>query len=124
MSRIGSRRIDRQMTLNGNRMKLHAVRPAVSLGDLAPSDHLCQIYDDDDIFMNALEGFVAGGLRAGESVIVIASAGHLHELEQRLRSNWLDLDRARWEDRYVALLAAATLSKFMVDGCADEDLFR
>jgi MEDS: MEthanogen/methylotroph, DcmR Sensory domain len=100
------------------------VRSEVFWGEIAPTEHVCQIYGDETIFMDALEGFIGSGLRAGDSVIVIATAGHLHALEQRLRGNWLDLDRARWEDRYIALLAQETLGKFMVNGLPDEELFK
>src|SRR5207248_2926176 len=33
------------------------------------------------------------------------------------------LDRCRWEDRYIAVLAQETLDGFMVDGVPDEALF-
>jgi hypothetical protein len=82
-----------------------------------------QIYGDDLSFMDALEGYVSSGLRSRDGVIVIATATHLHDLEKRLRANWLDVDRARWEDRYIALLAQETLSLFMVDGMPDEARF-
>jgi hypothetical protein len=93
-------------------------------GELVPNDHSVQIYRDDDAFLGALEGFVGSGLRSGESVIVIASAAHLHDLEKRLRGTWIDLDRARWEDRFIPVLAQETLSRFMVKGKPDETLFR
>lgn len=92
-------------------------------GELAPCEHLVQIYGDEVSFMDALEGYVSSGLRKRESVILISTAAHLHELEKRLRANWLDVDRARWENRYVALLAQETLSLFMVDGMPSEALF-
>ena len=101
-----------------------SVRSGVFWGEIAPTEHVCQIYGDDTIFMDALEGFIGAGLRAGDSVIVMATAGHLHALEQRLRGDWLDLDRARWENRYIALLAQETLDKFMVNGWPDEPLFK
>ena len=91
--------------------------------ELAPCEHSVQIYGDDLSFMDALEGYVSSGLRKRESVIVISTAAHLHELEKRLRANWLDVDRARWEDRYIALLAQETLSLFMMDGMPDEVRF-
>ena len=47
-------------------------------GELAPNDHSVQIYRDDLAFMDALEGYVGSGLRANDSVIVIATAAHLH----------------------------------------------
>ena len=92
-------------------------------GELAPCEHSVQVYGDESSFMDALEGYVSSGLRKCESVIVIANAAHLHELEKRLRANWLDVDRARWEDRYIALLAQETLSLFMVNGMPDENRF-
>jgi hypothetical protein len=99
------------------------VRTGSFWGELQPREHSVQIYRDETMFLDALEGYVSAGLRGGESVILIATAAHLHELEKRLRANWLDLDRARWEDRYIALLAQETLSRFMVDGMPDAGRF-
>jgi len=92
-------------------------------GELASGEHSVQIYGDDVALMDALEGYVSTGLRKGESVILISTAVHLHELEKRLRANWLDIDRARWENRYMALLAKETLALFMRGGMPDEALF-
>ena len=91
--------------------------------ELASSDHSVQIYGDDRSFMDALEGYVSSGLSKREGVIVLATASHLHELEKRLRAKWLDVDRARWEDRYIALQAQETLSLFVEGGVVDEQRF-
>lgn len=92
-------------------------------GQLRDDEHAVQVYRDEPTFMDSLESFIATGLRSGESVVVIATASHLHEMEKRLRGGWIDLDRARWEDRYVAVLAQETLARFMVDGMPDEARF-
>ena len=92
-------------------------------GHMSETEHAVQVYRDDKTLLDSLESFVASGLRSGESVILIATASHLHEVEKRLRGGWVDLDRARWEDRYVAMLAQETLERFMVDGMPDEALF-
>ena len=92
-------------------------------GQMSPTEHAVQVYRDDNTFLDSLESFVATGLRSGESVILVATASHLHEVEKRLRGGWIDLDRARWEDRYIAVLAQETLDRFMVDGMPDEVLF-
>ena len=98
--------------------------PRAAWSALAPGEHSVQIYGHDNTFLDTLEGFVTGGIFAGEGVVVIATAPHLHDLEKRLRSNtWLQLDRARWEERYVALLAQEVLDRFMVDGRPDEARF-
>jgi hypothetical protein len=107
----------------GNASEPASLRTDTFWGELQPCEHSVQIYGSETLFMDALEGYASAGLRRGESVIIIATAVHLHELEMRLRANWLDLDRARWEDRYVAFLARETLSRFMVDGMPDENLF-
>jgi hypothetical protein len=110
-------------------MHVNSVRKANPRGErfwseLAPREHSVQIYRDDASFMDALEGYVSTGLRKREAVIITSTAGHLHDLEKRLRANWLDVDRARWENRYTALLASETLALFMRDGMPDEALFR
>lgn len=103
---------------------MNAVRktsPRAAWSALAPDEHSVQIYGHDNTFVDTLEGFVTGGILAGEGVVVIATAAHLHDLEKRLRSNaWLQLDRARWEERYIALLGQEVLDRFMVDGRPDE----
>ena len=50
--------------------------PDVFWGELSPCEHLVQIYERDEVFLDALEGFVAGGVRSGEAVIVIATDSH------------------------------------------------
>jgi hypothetical protein len=69
---------------------------------MAPCDHLIQIYEDQGAFLDALEGFIAGGLRAGDSTIVIATAIHLNTLEERLGARVIELlARARHGGRRV-----------------------
>lgn len=99
--------------------KLTNVRTESFWGELAPREHSVQIYGSDEAFLDALEGYVSAGLRRQEGVILLASAAHLHALEKRLRANWLDIDRARWDDSYIALLAHESLARFMVDGTPD-----
>src|SRR5678815_2022238 len=55
-------------------------------GEIAPCEHLLQIYPDDDGFIATLTDFVTAGLTAGEGVIVLGTSEHLHALEDRLRS--------------------------------------
>jgi hypothetical protein len=92
-------------------------------GEIAPCEHVVQIYRDDTVFLDALEGFTAGGLRAGEGVVVIATPGHLAALDQRLAAAGLDVTLAAEEDRYLALDADRTLKKFMMRGWPDDILF-
>ncbi|HET9576225.1 MAG TPA: MEDS domain-containing protein [Usitatibacter sp.] len=102
-----------------------SIRASSFWSNLRPREHLLQCYAHEDALLDALEGFVSSGLRAGDGVAVLATATHLHELEKRLRAHWLDIDRARWEQRYNPLLAQEVLEKFMdEDGLPDEERFR
>lgn len=92
-------------------------------GELAPSEHLLQMYEDDGVFLDSLEGFVAGGLRIGDAAVVIATAEHLRALEQRLRAAGIDVEAASETDQYIALDAAETLARFMKEGWPDEQRF-
>jgi len=93
-------------------------------GEIAPCEHLVQLYAEEGVFLDSLEGFVAGGIKAGDGVILIATPAHLRALDERLAIRGVDLDFARSRDRYIAVDAEATLSKFMVDGWPDEVRFK
>lgn len=92
-------------------------------GEIAPCDHVIQIYENDGIFLDALAGFVGGGINSGDCCIIIATDRHLAALENRLRSYGIQVHDLISEKRYFPLNAEETLSKFMVNGWPDEDLF-
>jgi len=92
-------------------------------GEIAPCDHVVQIYENDDIFIDALAGFIGGGINAGECVIVIATPNHLKSLNAQLSDYAININTLIDDDRYIPLDAETTLSKFMVDGWPDEQLF-
>jgi hypothetical protein len=92
-------------------------------GEIAPSDHVVQIYENDSIFLDALTGFVGGGVNAGDSVIVVGTDTHLQALFSRLKSYGLHVDSLIAEDRLIPLNAEETLAKFMVNDWPDEELF-
>lgn len=92
-------------------------------GELAPCDHLLQIYEQDAALLDALAGFVAGGLAAGEAAIVIATEAHRTALEQRLAAVEVDLGQAIGAERYLAFDAADSLAQFIVADWPDEERF-
>ena len=98
--------------------------PDIFWGEIAPCEHLIQIYENDAAFLDSLEGFVVGGHQKGDGVIVIATPIHREALEDRLRLNGFDVELARSRDQFIALDAEETLAKFVVQGWPDEELFR
>ena len=92
-------------------------------GEIAPCDHILQIYETDIQFITSLERFVTTGLKAGESVVVIATPDHLKALNERLRRSGFDLFSLTLQDQYIPLSAEDTLAQFMINGWPDENLF-
>jgi hypothetical protein len=92
-------------------------------GEVAPTEHLLQIYEDDEILLDALQGFVESGLTAGESAIIVATPEHILMLDERLRDAGFDLVSLKKDNRYIACDASILLKKFMVIGWPDEKLF-
>ncbi len=87
-----------------------------------PDRHLVQFYDaEPSILIDNVATFVEDGLRAGESVLVIAAPEHVDAFLGALGKN-----RTAHEPRsrlLTVLDARATLDEFMVDGRPDWRLF-
>jgi hypothetical protein len=94
------------------------------LGELAPCEHLIQIYEDDGVFLNSLEAFVSAGILANEVTIVIATPSYLDVLSARLLLKGINIDAARGGDLYIPIDANKALAEFMYFGSPDEALFK
>jgi hypothetical protein len=92
-------------------------------GEIAPCNHLLQVYENDEGFLDVLEGFVSSGIDKGDCVIIIATASHVRALEKQLTLNGYNIEALIKADQYIPLNAEETLSKFMVTGWPDEKLF-
>jgi hypothetical protein len=98
-------------------------KAAIFWGEIAPCEHVVQIYEDNDIFLETLAGFVGSGINAGDSVIIIATPVHVAALEKRLEAHGLNIQGLIENHSYIPLDAATTLSQFMVNNWPDENLF-
>ena len=107
----------------GNYGEWKQTKTDIFWGEIAPCDHVLQIYENDGVFLDALTGFVGGGINVDECCIVIATDAHLHALEARLKSYGIYIESLIADNRYIPLNAEETLAKFMVNGWPDENLF-
>lgn len=98
-------------------------RSPIFWGEISPCEHAVQIYGDDRMFLDALEGFIGAGLANAEAAIVIATPEHLAALEPRLEARGIDLAAARHARRYLGIPAERVLRDFMVEGWPDEERF-
>jgi hypothetical protein len=117
------RLISKKRDATGEKINWEKSPSRIFWGEIAPCDHVVQIYENDRIFLNTLESFAGAGLMAGDSVIIIATAEHLAALQDRLTTQGFNLEFLSSTDRYIALQARETLDKFMVNNWPDEDLF-
>jgi hypothetical protein len=92
-------------------------------GEIAPCEHVVQIYENDENFLDLLSGFVSGGVNAGECAVVIATTAHLAALEERLAALGYFVPSLISKTQYIPLDAEETLSRFMVNDWPDENLF-
>jgi signal transduction histidine kinase len=96
--------------------------------DSAPADvhcrHEVQFYFDDRFLTSSLSVFIGTALESGSPAVVVATKAHRDALAQHLERTGVGLAAAVAQGRYLALDAAETLAKFMVNGVPDKGLFR
>jgi DNA-binding NarL/FixJ family response regulator len=85
--------------------------------------HEVEFYSDDAAFVVGFAHFIEASLKAGNSVIVVATESHRENLLQRLKERGVDIVSAIERGRYLALDAGETLSTFMENDRPDPTLF-
>jgi PAS domain S-box-containing protein len=86
--------------------------------------HSVQFYRKDSVLLEELGRFIGPALLAGNSAVVIATQAHREGLVHLLSTRGMVVDKAARKGRYIALDAAETLSKFMVNGVPDAARFK
>src|ERR1700732_4546422 len=107
----------------GSNVNFQSKGTQIFWGEIAPCEHIAQFLEHEGVLLDTLTGFIGGGLKAGESTIVVATAEHLEALEERLVAFGVDIPLARSADQYIALLAEEALARFMVKQWPDDELF-
>jgi hypothetical protein len=92
-------------------------------GEIAPCSHVLQIYENDDVILSSLEGFVVTGFKNDESVIILATEERISSLNKRLLTLGYDIHMLREKNIYMPINAHHALDKFMVNKWPDEALF-
>ena len=87
------------------------------------SEHFAQFYESDDFISDAVAEYVYQGLRSNETCIVAATSGHIKQIGKILTRFGVDAEDARTNGSYIELDAAKALSRFMVSGMPDPQLF-
>jgi PAS domain S-box-containing protein len=102
--------------------------PSTAHGRLAsialPKRHAVQFYESEEFLHAAVANFLAGGLEAGEPVIVIATEPHQRAFTARLAAKGIDVEKPCASGRLVLLDARDTLTSISTAGEPDWELFR
>ena len=91
--------------------------------DAGSSGHLLQVYENQRVFIDSLEGFAGTGMLAGNSIVIVAKDSTIHQLECRLRMHDFDLDKMTLTGQYIPVNADNALGSFMRNGMPDEKRF-
>jgi len=106
-----------------HRVSSRSLPPRTDWSEMGPTEHFVQFYESDEFLAESVAGFVAAGLAKGEGAVVIGTPLHRERISRRLQSLGCDPSGPAAEGRYMALDAAETLSRFMVDGSPDPRRF-
>jgi hypothetical protein len=104
-------------------MNWQEIKPKDFWGEIAPCEHVLQVYDNNEVFIKTLSEFVGDGINSGDCTIVIATRQHLLSLENSLLSHGINVDSLKKEDQYIAIDAEEVLSTFMVNDWPDSKKF-
>ncbi len=100
-----------------------AVSPDQTLITTLKKQHLVQFYESEGSLLNAMSAFIGGGLKAGETCIVLATREHHEGLLERLKEIGLDRSAVPAQEQYIWLDATEVMSKLMVAGMPEPGRF-
>ena len=86
-------------------------------------DHVVQVYESEESFLDTLETFVMDGFRKDEALIIIATPEHRAALAGRLERNGINVAAAASSGQYIVRDARTCLARFMFDGWPAESRF-
>jgi hypothetical protein len=98
---------------------------SAGIGQLAvdAQGHVVQFYAGDRELATSVGGFLAEGIEAGDSVLVVATQPHRLAFEAELRAASVDTGAAEASGGLLMLDAAETLRGFLDSGQLDHDRF-
>jgi hypothetical protein len=89
----------------------------------SPGSHYLRLFDSVESRIQQIASFVAEGLRAGDTVIVVVEEQRWHAVNRRLRENGVDAAAAIRSEVLIVRDAAATLDALTRDNRLDPALF-
>jgi hypothetical protein len=85
--------------------------------------HSVHFYDNNKALIDRLCGIVSTGLKTGNAILIVATQDHRDQLVDALEQYGLNMEEHTREERFILRDAQEMLSRFMVGGSPDPDLF-
>ena len=117
-----SEQVNQSIHLDSRDLQMH-LAPRSGWSETSDDDHFVQFYESDRFLLNSLSGFIGSAIDTGVPAIVVATKAHREGLHELMRANSVDVTNALASGKYVALDAAETLSKFMINGVPEPKRF-
>jgi hypothetical protein len=93
------------------------------VADAAPSDHIVQLYQDQDFLNRAVCRFAGAALANGEGIILVPTLTHWNAFRPRLEAEGVDVEAAQERGQLTVVDADEFLPHFMRDGMPDSPVF-
>jgi len=93
------------------------------LTDAAPSDHIVQLYQDQDFLNRAVCRFAGAALANGEGVILVPTLTHWNGIRPRLEAEGVNVEAARARGQLTVIDADECLPRFMRNAMPDSTIF-
>ena len=91
--------------------------------DAGPSDHIVQLYQDQDFLNRAVCRFAGAAITNGEGLILVPTLSHWNAFHPRLEAEGVDVEAARERGQLTVVDADNFLPRFMRDGMPDSPVF-
>jgi len=89
-----------------------------------PCGHIVYPYTDENLVGQAVCLFASAGIRGGEGVILIMDSDHCESIKLRLHVEGYNVAAYENSGQLTFVTTQDLLTRFMVDGTMNEDLFR
>jgi hypothetical protein len=93
------------------------------VADAAPSDHIVQLYQDQEFLSRAVCRFAGAALANGEGIILVPTLSHWNGIRPRLEAEGVDVDAAQESGQLTVVDADDFLPRFMLGAMPDSPLF-
>ena len=93
------------------------------LADIAPTDHIVQLYQDDEFLSHAVSCFTGAGLANGDSIVLAPTLGHWNAIRPRLEAEGVNVQAAQRRGQLTVVDVYEFLPRIMRNAMPDAALF-